>query len=196
MRKYWPLALVAAIAVPFAAGPEPTKSEATQAADEVSTAQSPVVDCDSRIQVVPGRGPERIEGSISAGPVTFAGAKHWRDLPRRDIQPRRGRWVPVKMPLIVDAGPAVTVTILSPVEQARIVIGLDQAPYEVRAGEVALRPCPRSATVAGRRVGAQTPFNGGFLVEGPTCLALRIALGVDPTPVTTRLAVGRNTCRS
>jgi hypothetical protein len=142
------------------------------------SAAHPVVDCTSRIQVIPARehpariAPSVLRRSVVAGPVVFLGAKQWSDYPDR---PRPGIRIPVKSPYIVDAGKAVTISLAEEEEmQARLMVGRDQKPYNLRTAAVTLEPCEPDATVAGRRVGRRTPFLAGFKLHGPSCITVSV----------------------
>ena len=160
----------------------------------------PVVDCTTRSQVVPAREhpgrirPSILRRSVVAGPVVILGAKQWADYPGR---PKPGIRIPVKSPMIVDAGAAVTISLAEESEQvARIVVGLDQKPYEFRTDAVTLEPCPPDATVAGRRVGRRTPFLGGFRLHGPTCVSVTVTPVEDPEPIAREIAFGASCDKS
>jgi hypothetical protein len=91
---------------------ESAVAEARQGRDE-----PPVVDCDSRLQVIPSRddrlAPSVRRRSVFVGPVMFFGAKTWRNDPRNEFRPSRpGGRVPVKVPIGVDAERVVTLTLL------------------------------------------------------------------------------------
>ncbi len=73
-----------------------------------SSSSAPIVDCQSRSQIIPSRHPGRIprsarKVSMFAGPVMFLGAKQWGNEP---VEPRPGRLQPVKVPIVVEAGHA------------------------------------------------------------------------------------------
>lgn len=170
------LGAVAAVAFAACGGSDPQGS--------TTPAGSPVVDCDSRIQVIPsGRLPEKArEKSVVAGPVLIVRARQWGDYPRRPGTPTR-----VKAPILVKAGPPVTVTV-SPESQAAaaLMVGRDRGP-NVRGPSVELRPCSPEARVANRRVGKRTPFLAGFKLRRPTCVGLEVEIEGEPEPITRRI---------
>jgi hypothetical protein len=158
----------------------------------------PIVDCDSRIQVIPSRRhPGRIprslrKSSVFAGPVVFVSAKQFEG---EAIDPGDKRLRPVKVPVLVAAGHAVTVGVSPPTGRRAVVeVGLDRRPYAVRTPSVELRACSRRAKVAGRRVGRRTPFLGGFRLDGPMCLALTVAVEGTSEPITRNVAFGEGAC--
>ncbi len=149
-------------------------------------AGSPVVDCDSRVQVIPsgrhsGRIPERArEKSVVAGPLVVIGARQWGNYPRRPGTPTR-----VKAPILVKAGPPVTVTV-SPESRAdaALMVGRARGP-DVRGPSVEFRPCSPEARVANRRVGKRTPFLAGFKLRRPNCVGLEVE--IEGEPITRRI---------
>jgi hypothetical protein len=162
------------------------------------SADPPIVDCDSRIQVIPSRRhPGRIprslrKSSVFAGPVVFVSAKQFEG---EAIDPGDKRLRPVKVPMLVGAGHTVTVAVSAPTGRRAVVeVGLDRRPYAVRTPSVELRPCSRRAKVAGRRVGRRTPFLGGLRLDGPMCLALTVAVEDTSEPITRNVAFGENAC--
>lgn len=167
---------VAAVALAACGGSDPQGS--------TTPAESPVVDCDSRVQVIPsGRLPEKArEKSVVAGPVVVIGARQWGDYPRRPGTPTR-----VKAPILVKAGPTVTVT-LSPESRAdaALMVGRARGP-DVHGPSVELRPCAPGARVANRRVGSHTPFLAGFRLRRPTCVGLEVEVEGEGEPITRRI---------
>lgn len=199
-RRGWPkaflLAGLAAALLLVAAIGEELRGPATASG---GPDEPPVVDCESRSQVVPGRGnrfaPRRT--SMFAGPVAFSGAKRLRHQPRRYFRPSRpDRVVPVKVPIEVKARREVIVSLPPAEDEAVIEVGLDRAPYTVRGHSVELHPCPPDAEVAGRRVGRRTPFLGGFRIAGPGCLRVVVEVIGRSREITRRIAFGRRTCRA
>ena len=163
-----------------------------------SSSSAPIVDCQSRSQIIPSRHPGRIprsarKVSMFAGPVMFLGAKQWGNEP---VEPRPGRLQPVKVPIVVEAGHAVTVSVSPPAERRAVVeVGRDHGPA-VGGRSVELRPCPPSATVANRRVGPRTSFLGGFRLDGPMCLDVHVEVEGQTEPIARRIGFGRRTCRN
>ena len=160
----------------------------------------PTVTCETRLQVVPRRGPSITRRmrrhAVQIGGVYFLGARYYADVPRSDLDPGPGRTMPVKTPLVVPTGPPAEITLVGSSRcRSAIEVGLDQAPYRVRADGVALEPCGPGAEVAGRRVGSHTPFNGGFRVSKAQCLRLGVEIEGQGERIG-RLALGRHTCRS
>jgi hypothetical protein len=157
--------------------------------DSTAAVETAVVDCDSRVQVIPsgrssGRIPESARRrSVVAGSVVFIGAKRWGDLPREARLPTR-----VKPPILVKAGPAVTIT-LSPESRsdAAFMVGRARKPFDIRGLSIELRPCPPEAMVANRRVGRRTPFLAGFKLRRPTCVRLDVEIDGDPEPITRQI---------
>ena len=130
--------------------------------------------------------------SVSAGPVAFLGAKTYDDHPDSS---RPGIRIPVKTPILVKAGPAVTVTLSADSQrEALITVGRDRKPYNVRAPSIELEPCPPDATVAGRPVGRRTPFPGGFKLHGPTCVTLTVEVAGQVDAHTRQIGFGTS-CR-
>ncbi len=167
-------ALAAAISTSSAA---PAASEAPR-----------VVDCQTRLQVIPRNDhpPLRGPGYVAAGPVTFTA--WFTDVPA-------GQLKRIKAPIFVDAGQQVTISLSdASARRAEIRIGLDQG-GEVRGPSVGLSPCPPDATVAGRRVGRYTPFLGGFKVDGPMCMRVTVVVDGTGESFQRRLPVSRNGCR-
>jgi hypothetical protein len=167
-----------------------------------SVEEPPVVDCESRIQVIPSRDdrllpPSLRRKSVFAGPVVFFGAKGYRNDPRRSFRPsRRVEHRAVKVRIGVDAERVVTLELSRRARRHAVIeIGLDQRPYRVRGPAVELQACPADATVAGRRVGRRTDFvGGGFRLDGPRCVKLALAIEGRAEPLTRRIAFGRGTC--
>jgi hypothetical protein len=162
------------------------------------TSDAPIVDCDSRIQVIPSRRhPGRIprslrKSSVFAGPVVFVSAMQFEG---EAIDPGSKLLRPVKIPMLVAAGHAVTVAVLPPTgRRAVLEVGLDRRPHAVRGPSVELRPCSRRAKVAGRRVGRRTPFLGGFRLDGPMCLVLTVTVEDASEPITRSVAFGKGAC--
>ena len=169
---------------PTAAGPTQTRS----------------VTCESRIQVIPRHGKpltqEMRRHAVEIGGVFFLGARDYVDSPRSEFEARPGRTAPVKTPYLVPSGPPVTVTLATrSVPHTDAEVGLDQAPYKVRADAVTLEPCPPEAEVAGRRVGRYTTFNAGFRVDGPQCLRLEVQADDEASPDRGRISLKHSTCR-
>jgi hypothetical protein len=200
--RYLILALVVASPVGIAAYGGEGAGTTTGLAHSVE--EPPVVDCASRIQVVPSRddrllSPSLRRKSVFAGPVVFFGAKGYRNDPRRSFWPsRRVEHRGVKVRIGVDAERVVTMELSRRTRRHAVIeIGLDQRPYRVRGPRVELRACPADATVAGRRVGRRTSFvGGGFRLDGPRCVKLALAIEGRAEPLTRRIAFGRGTCRS
>jgi hypothetical protein len=162
------------------------------------TSGAPVVDCDSRIQVIPsrrhpGRIPRRLrKSSVFAGPVVFVSSKQMEG---EAIESGSKLLRPVKVPMLVAAGHAVTVAVSPPTgRRAVLEVGLDRRPDAVREPSVELRPCSRRAKVAGRRVGRRTPFLGGFRLDGPMCLVLTVAVEGGSEPITRTVVFGKGAC--
>jgi hypothetical protein len=161
-----------------------------------------VVDCGSRVQVLPSRddrslSPSLRRKSVFAGPVVFVGAKTYRNDPRRDFQPsRRVEHRAQKVRIAVDAERVVTLKLAGRTRRHAVIeIALGRRPYRVRGPRVELRACPADATVAGRRVGRRTDFvAGGFRLDGPRCVKLAIEVEGRAEPLTRRIAFGRGTC--
>ena len=168
-----------------------------------SVEEPPVVDCESRVQVIPSRDdrvlpPSLRRKSVFAGPVVFYGAKGYRDDPHRPFRPsRHEERRAVKVRIGVEAEHVVTLKLSGRTRRhAMIEIGLDRRPYRVRGPSVELRACPANATVAGRRVGRRTSFvAGGFRLDGPRCVRLAIEIEGRAKTLTRRIAFGRRTCR-
>jgi hypothetical protein len=168
-----------------------------------SVEEPPVVDCESRIQVIPSREdrflpPSLRRKSVFAGPVAFVAVKGYRKDPHRPFRPSPGvEHRAVKVRIAVDAKRVVTLELSRRTRRHAVIeIGLDQRPYRVRDPAVELRACPADATVAGRRVGRRTDFvGGGFRLDGPRCVKLAIEIEGRAEPLTRRLAFGRGTCR-
>ena len=157
----------------------------------------PTVDCQSRGQTI-GGSPPAGPSDIVAGPLIVRGGKIWGDEPRSELEPRRpGERVPVKTPFVVKAGhPATLALSAHDRTRGRIMVGLDQAPYDLRGPEVRFDPCPPDATVAGVPVGPRTVFVGGFRIDGPLCLHLTVAPDGSSRTIHRRIAFGRGTCRT
>jgi hypothetical protein len=176
---------------------------ATAAGLARSVEEPPVVDCESRIQVIPSRddrvlSPTLRRKSVFAGPVVFVGAKGYRNDPHRPFRPsRREERRAVKVRIGVEAEHVVTLELSRRTRRHAVIeIGLDRRPYRVRGPSVELRACPANATVAGRRVGRRTSFvAGGFRLDGPRCVRLAIEIEGRAKTLTRRIAFGRRTCR-
>ena len=152
--------------------------------------ETPQVNCETRIQVIPRHGPsvtrEVRRSAVKIGGVYFIGAKAFGG---------GSLTKSYKTPYLIPTGPPVTVTILGRTSVARVdaEVGLDQAPYRVRGDAVTLTPCPPDAEVSGRRVGPYTVFNAGFRVDGQRCMRLQVQAESKP-PTRGRIAFGRGTC--
>ena len=172
-------------------GLAPSISRAGPAADP------PTVDCQSRSQTI-GGSPPAGPSDIAAGPLILRGGKIWADEPRWELEPRRpGERVPVKTPFIVKAGhPATLALAARDRTRGRIMVGLDQAPYDLRGPEVRFDPCAPDATVADVPVGPRTVFVGGFRIDGPMCMHLTVVPDGSGREIDRRVAFGRGTCRA
>lgn len=188
------LALVAVVMI-AAAGLAGASGEVADPQESEPTAP-PVVDCESRDQIIParhrpGRVPRRTrKRSIAAGPVLFSGARQWRGV--RVKRPRRGLR-PAKIPFLVEANRTVRVSVKPPAgRRAVIAVGRSEGPppHVARGRSVELRSCPPSATVAGRRVGKRTPFTAGFRIDGPMCLRVRVDVEGREAAIARRIAFG------
>ena len=152
-----------------------------------------MVDCESRIQLIPSREADRIPASIRsssvrAGPVMFVGARDRKD---DESKPRRGGRLRFKVPIVVEAGAPVTVTLSAESQSnAVITVGLDRRPYEVRGPSVELQPCRPNATVANRPVGSSTPFAAGFRLNAPGCVRLEVQSAEASLPIVAELPLG------
>jgi hypothetical protein len=178
------LGAVAAVALAACGGSDPQGS--------TTPAGSPVVDCDSRVQVIPsgrhsGRIPEAARRtSVVAGPVVVIGARRWGSYPRQPGSSTR-----FKAPLLVEAGAAVTVTVAAESRaDAALMVGRARGP-DVHGPSVELRPCAPGARVANRRVGSHTPFLAGFRLRRPTCVGLEVEVEIEGEgegePITRRI---------
>jgi hypothetical protein len=196
------IAVIAVLGIGLAAIGEPALARFADNRDAArasvgDTSDAPIVDCDSRIQVIPSRRhPGRIprslrKSSVFAGPVVFIGAKQEEET----VDPGAKRFRPVKAPMLVEAGHTVTVTVSPPTGRRAVVeVGRDRRPHAVRGPSVELRACARRAKVAGRRVGRRTFFVGGFRLDGPMCLVLTVAVEGTSEPITRRVAFGKGEC--
>lgn len=180
---------IAAVGVLAVAGAVPAAGDGAKATDPAA------VDCETRLQLLPGRDPLRLHGPdyLDAGPVTFTA---WaRRAAPRHVTPPPGRRKRVKAPIFVHAGPAVTISLSAgSAERAEFEVGVDQGPY-ARGPAVRLTPCRRDATVGDRRVGPITAFIGGYRIDGPMCMRLEVAVDGRTDPIERRLAFGRGSCR-
>ena len=172
--------------------------DAARASVVDTTTDAPIVDCDSRIQVIPsrrhpGRIPRRLrKSSVFAGPVVFVSAKQFEG---EAIEPGSKLLRPVKVPMLVAAGHAVTVAVSPPTGRYAVLeVGLDSRRQSVRGPSVELRPCSRRTKVASQRVGRRTPFLGGFRLDGPMCLVLTVAVEGRSEPITRTVAFGKGAC--
>jgi hypothetical protein len=195
--RYLILALVLASSAGIAAYGGDGGGTTSAVAD--SDEEPPVVDCESRVQVIPeADDPSWLRRkSVFAGPVVFVGAKGYRNDRHRPFRPSPGvEHRAVKVRIAVDAERVVTLELAGRTRRHAVIeIGLDRRPYRVRGPRVELRACPANATVAGRRVGRRTDFvAGGFRLDGPRCVKLAIEIEGRAEPLTRRIAFGRGTC--
>jgi hypothetical protein len=195
--RYLILALVLASSAAIAAYGGDGGGTTTAAAHSVE--EPPVVDCESRVQVISeADDPSWLRRkSVFAGPVVFVGAKTYRNDRRRSFRPSPGvEHRAVKVRIAVDAERVVTLQLSGRTRRHAVIeIALDQRPYRVRGPRVELRACPADATVEGRRVGRRTDFvSGGFRLDGPRCVKLALEIEGRAEPLTRRIAFGRGTC--
>jgi hypothetical protein len=123
--------------------------------------------------------------------VTFIGAKQWGN---STVKPRPGRLQPVKVPMVVEAGHTVGVSVSPPAgHTAMFDVGRDHGP-SVGGKRVELRPCRPNATVANRRIGPRTPFLAGFKLDGEMCLGVEVAVEGRPQPIRRTIGFGRPNC--
>lgn len=101
---------------------------------------------------------------------------------------------PIKAPIFVHAGPGVTIELgRRSARRGKLDVDRDHG-RSVRGAKVRLAPCPRSATVAGRRVGRNTPFIGGYRIERPMCMRIKVRPDDDAEPIRKRIPFGRGSC--
>jgi len=186
-------------AVAFASNADRVSAASSLGGDEATT---PIVDCESRLAIIPPRNPsESIDPrvrrvSVLAGPVLFLGAKTFRDAPRKRFKPERpGGLSPAKTPIYLRADREVTVTVSPPEgHRARLSVGLDRG--SARGTSVTLRSCPEDAEVEGRPVGPWTDYRAGFRVDAPMCVGIDVQVEGATEPVGKSIAFGRRTRRT
>ena len=146
MRRTAWLAL-AAVSMLLAPG-----ARADEQGSTVSAGTVPSVTCETRIQVIPRHGSsltQRVRRhAVEIGGIYFVGARGYANEPRRLLDAAPGRTKPVKTPVLVPSGAAVTLTLgARSSTRSDIEIGLDQRPYRVAGDDVSLnrvRAMPRS----------------------------------------------------
>ncbi len=188
------VALIVLVVSLACGGSESDGSDELAGSRQLDAKSIPVVDCQTRMQTIPDRRsraplpPRSRRASVIAGPAAFIAAKQLR---RLQVTPRGGRRAPAKAPIRVAAGSPVRIA-LTPrtTRRAVISVGRDRG-TDVRAPAVELRPCPPDAEVAGRRVGAFTPFAAGFELDGPTCVRLRVSSVGDAQSYRRQIPVGK-----
>jgi hypothetical protein len=161
------------------------------------SAEPPIVDCHTRLQVPGRRTVNRAAPRISivAGPLVFSGVRRWGNVRRRMLDPRPGRLKAIKVPLLLKAGETVILNVLSPVGRyAETRVGLDEEPYETGGQGVELRSCPIRPPGAGRRRGGYLFFPAEFRIDGPMCLRITVGVEGRPAPISRRIAFGRDVC--
>ncbi len=155
---------------------------------QAGSAAPPVVDCETRIQLIGDATPG--PRSIKIGPVVFSALKQWRKVEPSGLRPRGKRWTPVKAPFLIRSeGPQATVMVDGAIRpRARVSVGLDKG--GAAAGPaVTLTPCQT-------RRHRWTAFLAGFQVKGPTCMRLSVQVEGQLAPIGPRkVAIGKHSCR-
>jgi hypothetical protein len=126
---------------------------------------------------VPGRGKRRIpdpESDLIAGPFAIRGVEdpYWAGRPELFERRPSDRYVGFKNGALLKAGNVVTVTVP---RSERPHMKLDYGISKPAAFAVRFKACPR-------RHNPRTGFPGGFLVDGPRCLSLRIRVHGNQRP--------------
>lgn len=150
-------------------------------ASEGPEAAAFVRDCDSSVYGRLGRGWR--EDAVVIGPIAFIGLPSLAAAPERRFEPRKGRDRSEKVLAVVRTGPPVTVRV-SPFEH----VGLLYDPSKFNAHSVAdgdpavtFVSCePGESPYADFGAsGRATQFNGAFVMDGPGCVALDVAVGSE-----------------
>lgn len=117
------------------------------------------------------------------GPIAFIGLPGLATAPERRFEPRKGGDQSEKVLAVVTTGPPATVRV-SPAEHVGLLYGPSKHyAHSVADGDPAVRfvPCePGESPYAGFGAsGRATQFNGAFVVDGPGCVALDVAVGSE-----------------
>ena len=139
------------------------------------------------------------KGGLAAGPLTFVGLGSVGSAAADDFAPHAGRYRSIKALAVVDQGADVTVSIATAdLGHAALIYDpssiRDDGLYAVNDGEsaVTFRSCAKGQKNALGYAGP-TQFNGGFVVDGPRCLAVDVVASGRP-PQRLVISMGRGRC--
>jgi hypothetical protein len=146
-------------------------------------------DCDSSVYGELPPGWER--NSVRAGPFWLVGLRGYGPSAFRPVPGKAGHYRPVKVVLTLDNGVAATLSVPT---QTRGLVGIhydSDSPFwnarslRVRNARYAMtfEGCPSSGA-------PHTQFNGSFVVAGPRCAQLEIAVRGRPEPISVAIPFG------
>jgi hypothetical protein len=160
-------------------------------------------DCGSRVEDGTLRPNRRRD--VIAGPLVLYGLREAARAPASSFRGRYGRHQPWKAVTEVAHGSDVLVQIQQRY-RGRVSLlyrfpGGDRSGYRLSDGDLAVRfkPCPLSKPrrLGRGTVGSRTQFNGGFVVAGPQCVELRVAVAGRPREIHRRVSFGTSSaCES
>jgi hypothetical protein len=160
-------------------------------------------DCGSRVEDGTLRPNRRRD--VIAGPLVLYGLREAARAPASSFRGRYGRHQPWKAVTEVAHGSDVLVQIQQRY-RGRVSLlyrfpGGDRSGYRLSDGDLAVRfkPCPPSEPrrLGRGTVGSRTQFNGGFVVAGPQCVELRVAVAGRPREIHRRVSFGTSSaCES
>ena len=148
--------------------------------------------CNTRVE---GSEPLRrlaLPGDVVVGPVAFTALK--RVAARRELERWRTRdGYRVKSAVRVRAGAVVTLAVA---ENDAPFVSLEYAPGFRPSKAVQFRSCRpgTSAFAYDGPIGVATGFNGGFVVDGPRCVALDVWVRGRPAPLRAVVSFGAGRC--
>jgi hypothetical protein len=153
-------------------------------------------DCESRVEG--GTLKPNARTDVIAGPLILYGLRDAARIPAPMLRGRRGRFRPWKAVTEVAHDHEVTLAI-PPRFRKRVALlyrfgGGTRLGYKLSEGDPAVRfkPCaPNEPRRSGRgTVGPRTQFNGGFVVAGPTCVELHVAMAGRVRDIRRRVSFG------
>lgn len=144
------------------------------------SSQPPVRGCDASVTGPLGPGWRSSPLTVHVGAVAFPSIRSYRSAPRNDFQTARSgpprQYQGQKALLVVGGGATVTLTI-PPSERSKVSLLYSagtpaQLRYSISQGTTSVRfkACPDHST----------QFNGGFIVAGPRCVAIKVREDARP----------------